>query len=154
MCMIETGNAHPEGAVDRIVGAMLNLDPGKLLVIAVVAIVLLGPDRLPEVARQVGGVWRSFKEFRHRMETEVRGSIPDLPSGADIARLTRSPSALLDHLSRMDPIADGGTGPATDTSAVSQLLIPPIVDSGSGPSLVMEGSPQIDAVAAADPGQN
>jgi sec-independent protein translocase protein TatB len=58
---------------------MFNLDPGKLLVIAVVAIILLGPDRLPQVARQVGGAWRSFNEFRHRMESEVRNTMPDLP---------------------------------------------------------------------------
>jgi sec-independent protein translocase protein TatB len=80
---------------------MLNLDPGKLLVIAVVAIILLGPDRLPQVARQVGGAWRSFNEFRHRMETEVRSSMPDLPATSEIARLARSPSALLNHLSSM-----------------------------------------------------
>src|SRR5580658_4877619 len=80
---------------------MLNLDPAKLLVIAVVAIILLGPDKLPQVARQVGGAWRSFNEFRHRMETEVRSSMPDLPSTTEIARLARSPSALLDHLSNM-----------------------------------------------------
>jgi TatA/E family protein of Tat protein translocase len=81
---------------------MFNLDPGKLLIIAVVAVILLGPDKLPQVARQVGGAWKSFNEFRHRMETEVRGSIPDLPSTNDIARLARSPSALLNHLSTMD----------------------------------------------------
>ena len=81
---------------------MLNLDPAKLLIIAVVAVILLGPDKLPQVARQVGAAWRSFNEFRHRMETEVRSSIPDLPSSADIARLARSPSALLNHLSTMD----------------------------------------------------
>ena len=82
---------------------MLNLDPAKLLVIAVVAIILLGPDKLPQVARQVGGAWRSFNEFRHRMETEVRNTMPDLPSTTEIARLARSPSALLDHLSNMGP---------------------------------------------------
>ncbi len=80
---------------------MFNLDPGKLLVIAVVAIILLGPDRLPQVARQVGGAWRSFNEFRHRMESEVRNSMPDLPPTSEIARLARSPSALLNHLSNM-----------------------------------------------------
>jgi sec-independent protein translocase protein TatB len=80
---------------------MFNLDPGKLLVIAVVAIILLGPDRLPQVARQAGAAWRSFTEFRHRMESEVRSSLPDLPSTSEIARLARSPSALLDHLSSM-----------------------------------------------------
>ncbi len=87
---------------------MFNLDPGKLLVIAVVAIILLGPDRLPQVARQVGGAWRSFNEFRHRMESEVRSSMPDLPPTSEIARLARSPSALLDHLSNMSSDDDRG----------------------------------------------
>jgi sec-independent protein translocase protein TatB len=90
---------------------MFNLDPAKLLVIAVVAILLLGPDKLPQVARQVGGAWRSLNEFRHRMETEVRSNIPDLPSSNDIARLARSPSALLNHLSNMSP--DGSNSPTT-----------------------------------------
>jgi sec-independent protein translocase protein TatB len=80
---------------------MFNLDPGKLLVIAVVAIILLGPDKLPQFARQVGGAWRSFNEFRHRMEAEVRNTMPDLPPTSEIARLARSPSALLNHLSSM-----------------------------------------------------
>jgi len=80
---------------------MLNLDPAKLLIIAVVAIILLGPDKLPQVARQAGAAWRTFNEFRHRMESEVRRSIPDLPSGHDISRLARSPTALLDHLSHL-----------------------------------------------------
>ena len=97
---------------------MLNLDPGKLLVIAVVAIILLGPDRLPQVARQLGGAWRSFNEFRHRMESEVRNTMPDLPPTSEIARLARSPSALLNHLSNMstdDEEPDGSFQPPTLT---------------------------------------
>ena len=91
---------------------MLNLDPAKLLVIAVVAVILLGPDKLPQVARQVGAAWHAFGQFRQKMESEVRSSIPDLPSSADIARLARSPSALLDHLSKMD-----GDQPATSVTS-------------------------------------
>ena len=92
---------------------MLNLDPGKLLVIGVVAIILLGPDRLPQVARQIGGAWRTFNEFRHRMESEVRDTMPDLPPTSEIARLARSPSALLNHLSNMasDEEPDGSFQP-------------------------------------------
>jgi sec-independent protein translocase protein TatB len=94
---------------------MFNLDPGKLLVIGVVAIILLGPDRLPQVARQLGGAWRSFNEFRHRMESEVRNTMPDLPPTSEIARLARSPSALLNHLSNMssDEEPDGSFQPPT-----------------------------------------
>jgi TatA/E family protein of Tat protein translocase len=94
---------------------VLNLDPAKLLVIAVVAVILLGPDKLPQVARQVGAAWHAFGEFRHKMESEVRSSIPDLPSSADIARLARSPSALLDHLSKMDGDKDS-TVPTVPTA--------------------------------------
>jgi sec-independent protein translocase protein TatB len=112
---------------------MLNLDPGKLLVIAVVAIILLGPDRLPQVARQVGGAWRSFNEFRHRMESEVRSTIPDLPPTSEIARLARSPSALLDHLSTMSS-EDTGTdaGEAPDGSYLPPVP-PPAPDHDGDP---------------------
>lgn len=107
--------SHPSGGSVSNTERMLNLDPAKLLVIAIVAIILLGPDRLPHVARQVGGVWRSFNDYRHRMESQVRTAIPDLPSSAEIARLARSPSALLNHLSSMSPATPGsddtpGTG--------------------------------------------
>jgi Sec-independent protein translocase protein TatA len=78
---------------------MFNLDPSKLLVIAAVMIIVLGPERLPHFARQVGGAWRSFSEFRQRMESEVRHSLPDLPSTTELANYTRSPSALLDRIS-------------------------------------------------------
>jgi TatA/E family protein of Tat protein translocase len=80
---------------------MFNLDPGKLLVIAVVAVLLLGPDRLPQVAGQLGNTWRSFTQFRQRMEAEVRSNLPDLPTTEEMSRLARSPTALLDRLGTM-----------------------------------------------------
>ena len=102
---------------------MLNLDPAKLLVIAVVAIILLGPDRLPQVGRQVGAAWRSFNEFRHRMESEVRNTMPDLPSTSEIARLARSPSALLNHLSNMSdtPSTNGDAESSTNGDGTVDL---------------------------------
>ena len=105
---------------------MLNLDPAKLLVIAVVAVILLGPDKLPQVARQVGAAWHAFGEFRHKMESEVRSSIPDLPSSADIARLARSPSALLDHLSKMDSTSADGPSPESPVTGVPKAAPDPV----------------------------
>jgi TatA/E family protein of Tat protein translocase len=123
---------------------MFNLDPGKLLVIAVVAIILLGPDRLPQVARQVGAAWRSFNEFRHRMESEVRSSMPDLPPTSEIARLARSPSALLNHLSTLSPEdeeePDGSFQPPAPPDAKADV-------DGSGTGAVgadADGSPDPD----------
>jgi Sec-independent protein translocase protein TatA len=133
---------------------MLNLDPAKLLIIAVVVIILLGPDKLPQVARQVGGVWRSFNEFRHRMEADVRSSIPDLPSSTEIARLARSPSALLNHLSNMSPngtvtgegIDDGQGGAIADGASGSDA------NSVSGASSVAYDAEANGADSSASPG--
>jgi Sec-independent protein translocase protein TatA len=72
---------------------VLDLDPTTLFVIAVVSILLLGPNRLPEVARQVGTAWRMVSDFRHRMEAEMRKTGPDLLPSSDISRLARSPHA-------------------------------------------------------------
>jgi len=142
---------------------MLNLDPAKLLVIAVVAVILLGPDRLPQVARQVGGVWRSFNEYRHRMETEVRRSMPDLPSTAEIARLARSPSALLNHLSAMSPdLEEADARPPSSPTAVEAAGTEPVdLDAPTaerphtGPPPVRQPQPPVsDGGLPGDPGLN
>ena len=129
---------------------MFNLDPGKLIVIAVVAIILLGPDKLPQFARQVGGAWRTFNDFRHRMETEVRSSMPDLPPTSEIARLARSPSALLTHLSNLPSEEEASDGtdepPGAPTEAEAMAAV---ATNGTG-----EGAPDPAPPAVEAPGEN
>lgn len=77
---------------------MFDLSPIKLLIIVVVALVVLGPDKLPEFARQAGRLWQGLRVWRDRVESEVREVVPDLPSSAEVARLVRSPVNLLNTL--------------------------------------------------------
>src|ERR1700733_15093585 len=77
---------------------MLSLSPAKLLVILVIALVVLGPEKLPQVARQIGAVWHDLREWRSRIETEVRGTFPNLPPTHEVAPAVRSPLAFLDRL--------------------------------------------------------
>lgn len=81
---------------------MLDLSPVKILLVLIVAMVLLGPDKLPKVARQLGAGWRRFQDFRDQIDHDVRQNIPDLPSSHEIARYARSPGALLERLARTD----------------------------------------------------
>lgn len=74
------------------------LSPAKLIVILVVAIIVLGPEKLPTMARQVGSLWGDFRRFRQRFEEDVRGNFPDLPSTERITEAVRSPLAFLDSL--------------------------------------------------------
>jgi Sec-independent protein translocase protein TatA len=82
---------------------MLDLTPVKLLVVVIVAMVLVGPDKLPQLARQLGSAWRRVRQFHERVDHEVRQNMPDLPSTAEIARFARSPVALLNQLAQSAP---------------------------------------------------
>ena len=77
---------------------MLSLSPAKLLVLLVVALIVLGPDKLPSVARHLGAAWGDLRRFRARLESDVRGAFPDLPATHEVAQAVRSPLAFLDRL--------------------------------------------------------
>jgi TatA/E family protein of Tat protein translocase len=85
------------------------LSPAKLLVILVVALVVLGPDKLPKVARQIGSLWGDFRKFRTRLESEVRGNFPDLPSTETITHAVLSPLSFLDTLADTHSADNGAT---------------------------------------------
>jgi sec-independent protein translocase protein TatB len=50
---------------------MLNVGPFELLVVLAVALIVVGPERLPELARSVGRVIRQFRD----VQDEVRGLV-------------------------------------------------------------------------------
>ena len=93
------------------------LSPAKLLVVLLVAVIVLGPDKLPKVARQVGSLWGDFRRMRERLEADVRGNFPDLPSTDRISQAVRSPIGFLDsladtHGSDNEASSSAGGGPA------------------------------------------
>lgn len=97
---------------------MLNLDPAKLFVILVVALIVLGPERLPRAARQLGSAWRELTKVREQLTEEVRSSLPDV----DIPRIpyrAGTVSRFLGDLSR--PRVAEVSGPdSSERQALSQ----------------------------------
>ena len=119
------------------------LSPVKILVIVAVALLLMGPDKLPEVAHRLGSSWRALKRIQERVESEVREAIPDLPSTGDIARIVRSPINLLNQLSdQVDAreAADKKMGAVTDTAAPDP---PPLIPAANRPAVVRTESPSL-----------
>jgi len=101
------------------------LDPAKILVVLVIAMIVLGPEKLPRAARQLGAAWRELTRVREKIESEVRSAIPHLED-LDLPRLPRNPgsavSGFLSDLTRplASPLrdkADGAKG--TDGPAAS-----------------------------------
>jgi TatA/E family protein of Tat protein translocase len=85
---------------------MLSLSPAKLLVVLVIALLVLGPEKLPGVAHQLGAAWSEFRRWRAKLESEVRGVFPDLPPTHEVAQAV--PLAFLDRLA--DQHAAGTAG--------------------------------------------
>ncbi len=106
---------------------MITISPLKVLIVLVVALLLLGPDKVPQAARQIGAGWSAFRKFRQRMEEEIRETVPDLPATHEIVRAVRSPMSFLDNLA--DLHGDTTTKDEPDTSAS---------DEGDGGSAVGE----------------
>lgn len=101
---------------------MLSLSPVKIFVIVAAVVILLGPDKLPEVARKLGTYWQSLRRFQQRVESEVRDALPDLPSTGDIARMARSPLSALNELADR---VERPTPPPDDAAPVSADVAPP-----------------------------
>lgn len=68
---------------------MFNVGGMELLVIAVVALVVLGPDKLPGALRQFGTVVGELRRISQGFQTDLRGAIADAERdaarGADAA---------------------------------------------------------------------
>lgn len=107
---------------------MFDFSPIKILLVVVVTAILLGPDKLPHVAKSLGNAWRSLKKVQSRVEGEVREAMPDLPGNADLARFARSPIHLLNELAQRvaTSVEDGGEPSTAEESETPVTPEPPL----------------------------
>ena len=104
----------------------------KIFIIVAVVVLLLGPDKLPEVAHKLGTTWQSLRIFQQRVETEVREALPDLPSTGDIARMARSPLNVLNKLADRAENSESREGstnkqaPSPASTLITPLANPPV----------------------------
>ena len=98
---------------------MLDLSPDKLLMLGIVALVVLGPNRLPGAARTVGRFVGQMRAMSTSLQSEVRQALHD-PADPAVSSLAEfRPSevrrsvrrALTETLSPLDP--SSGADPAT-----------------------------------------
>jgi TatA/E family protein of Tat protein translocase len=103
------------------------LDLPKILMILVVAMIVIGPDKLPRIARQMGSTLHSLQKMRARLEEEMRTAVPEVdlpkmarnPKGAVagfVAGLATTPGATAEGTA---DTADGATTEAADDAEVS-----------------------------------
>ena len=66
---------------------MLNLGGGEVLVILLLALIVLGPQRLPDAARQVGKVMGELRRVSNGFQAELKGALDEAdPQGPPTPR--------------------------------------------------------------------
>lgn len=61
---------------------MGNLDPTKIAIVLIVALVVLGPEKLPGFTKQIGAWWGEFQRVRNRLQAEINGAVNQINSAA------------------------------------------------------------------------
>jgi sec-independent protein translocase protein TatB len=59
---------------------MLNIGTPELLVILVIALLVVGPQRLPQLARQIGRGLREFRKMQDDVKDMVKLDLDDTPA--------------------------------------------------------------------------
>jgi sec-independent protein translocase protein TatA len=100
---------------------MPSLGPAEILVILVVALLVFGPDKMPEIGRQVARGVREFRRVQQHVSTELRGVVseldlgpndPDSPQGDPVPTLPPKPAPSAPEVAEptaevTDPAANG-----------------------------------------------
>jgi TatA/E family protein of Tat protein translocase len=103
-----------------------------LIVIFVVALVVFGPEKLPELARNLGKVMAEFRRHTNDLRSSFEGHLRDLEREADVRR-----------------IAGPVPVPSAPPPAAQQTMAPPAIPS---PGTVPSNPPNAAAVHAGSSG--
>ena len=71
---------------------MGNIGGGEILVILLVALIFLGPEKLPEVARQVGKVMGEVRKVKDGFQREMRDAMRVIEDSATELDVFKDPS--------------------------------------------------------------
>lgn len=102
---------------------MPNITGGEIVIILLVALIVLGPQRLPEAARQVSKAFREFRRVQNTVQSEIRATLD--AAGEPIRESTKPVSQTVDLLRTGGAAAASTAGPAGEQDAGSLPVDPP-----------------------------
>jgi sec-independent protein translocase protein TatB len=98
---------------------MLNIGPQELILILIVALIVVGPARLPELGRSIGKVLREFRKIQDDVKDTIKFDLGDDEPYVPPVRRSR-PAIRNGGVTRDTPAedaADTGSGSEPDPDA-------------------------------------
>jgi Tat protein translocase TatB subunit len=149
---------------------MLNIGPPELILIFVIALVIVGPQRLPELGRTIGKGLREFRRMQDEVKdlvntgmgeefketaAELKRTASDLKSAADVRSAFRDdePRSRPRAHRRRPAITDGEVTPEPDQPGPDEPRPTELVDDVS-PNGDAPGTPEAGAGLDPPPGQD
>jgi sec-independent protein translocase protein TatB len=121
---------------------VFNVGGGELIVIALIALIVLGPQRLPEAARQVGKVMGDLRKLSTGFQNEMKTAFTEADDPTRVAArrnvlAKEDPTGVIEAREATDLAADADEADAAET---------PVVDASAEPA---EVDPAVSAAVAA-----
>ena len=120
---------------------MPSLGPAEILVVLVIALLVFGPNKLPEVAKQAGKAFQELRRVQQHLRSEINGAMSDLdgsspsasPPGGDSPPMlpardadTSAPESTMPPAAETPPTTPGAAPPpATPPPATPPEAPPP-----------------------------
>jgi len=113
---------------------MLNIGPQELILILIVALVVVGPQRLPELGRTIGKALREFRKIQDDVKDTIKFDLNDDPEPYVRPTKTATPGAS----------SVGGNGAAAEDGVTTEPA-KALPDANGSVELAAPEEPHIDA---------
>jgi sec-independent protein translocase protein TatB len=123
-----------------------NIGSGEILVVLLIALLVLGPTRLPDAARQIGKAMAEFRRVTSGLQTEMRDAMADLDREVSFSESPPTfpePAAEITVAEGLPPA--GVRPPAVADAWEVPDMTPPVVDPAPAPAPDPDPDPVTEA---------
>ncbi len=110
---------------------MPSLGPAEILVVLVVALLVFGPNKMPEIAKQVGKGFREFRRVQQHLKSELRDVVAEFDSPSSSPTVEQQSVPVLPPKDDVVDVPDVAEVPAAPTPTPTLPDAPTAADAPS-----------------------
>ena len=127
---------------------MPSLGPAEILVVLVIALLVFGPNKMPEIAKQVGKGFREFRRVQQHLKSELRDVVAEFDAPSSTPTVDQQ---ALPTLPPKEDAADAAGAPEAPEAPAASTPAPTLPDGAAAPSTVDASSTGTEPDAPSEP---